>query len=399
MELYKITMKYCHFFYTIIVSTIILLASFIFSSCEEEETEPVIHTSYRTIVVFMPWSSNMKTFFDDNINSIEKAISEGILNNENFVVCISTSQSKALLIELKNRGDVCVRDTLSVIEDADFTKTEHIAKMLADVTREYPAYHYGLIIGAHGMAWVPSSPNVNRAPYHSGNGDKPMTRWFGGLTPDSQIEISSLAEGISKAGLHMDYVLFDDCYMSSVEVAYELRHVTDYLVACPTEVMIYGFPYESCTRYLVGNVDYASLCETFIDFYQSYFVPYGTVAVTDCRVLDELASSVRNMHQNGLLTKNDTIRIQQMDGYSPHLFYDLGDTYDKLCNDSAALAYFHGLLQRAVPFKANTRYYYSANGSIYLINSYSGLTTSEFSANALAETYDSTLWYRDIHRN
>lgn len=382
-----------------VFAAILLFFSSLWMSCEKESIVPEKHVSLRTVIVFMPWSTNMKPYFDDNIISWQKSISEGILHDEHVIVCISTSSTKGLLIELKQQGGECLRDTLCRIEYADFTKTENITRMLVDVSRDFPAMHYGLVVGGHGMAWIPSSSDAKRAPYHSGYGACPLTRWFGGLTPDSQIEISSFAEGIRMAGLHMDYILFDDCFMSSVEVAYELREVTDYLVACPSEIMIVGFPYHLCAKYLVGNVDYASLCETFIDFYQSYFVPYGTVAVTDCRVLDELASSVRNMHQNGLLTKNDTIRIQQMDGYSPHLFYDLGDTYDKLCNDSAALAYFHGLLQRAVPFKANTRYYYSANGSIYLINSYSGLTTSEFSANALAETYDSTLWYRDIHRN
>ena len=80
-------------------------------------------------------------------------------------------------------------------------------------SRDFPAMHYGLVVGGHGMAWVPSSSDAKRAPYHSGYGERPLTRWFGGLTPDSQIEISSFAEGIRMAGLHMDYILFDDCFM------------------------------------------------------------------------------------------------------------------------------------------------------------------------------------------
>lgn len=41
----------------------------------------------------------------------------------------------------------------------------------------------------------------------------------------------------------MEYILFDDCYMSSLEAAYDLRHVTRHLIACPTEIMAYGMPY------------------------------------------------------------------------------------------------------------------------------------------------------------
>lgn len=43
--------------------------------------------------------------------------------------------------------------------------------------------------------------------------------------------------------MKMEYILFDDCYMSSLEAAYDLRHVTRHLIACPTEIMAYGMPY------------------------------------------------------------------------------------------------------------------------------------------------------------
>ena len=58
----------------------------------------------------------------------------------------------------------------------------------------------------------------------------PMTRYFGGLNAQYQTDITTLAKGISNAGLKMEYILFDDCYMSSIEVAYALKDVTDYLI-------------------------------------------------------------------------------------------------------------------------------------------------------------------------
>ena len=47
----------------------------------------------------------------------------------------------------------------------------------------------------------------------------PMTRYFGGLNAQYQTDITTLAKGISNAVLKMEYILFDDCYMSSIEVA------------------------------------------------------------------------------------------------------------------------------------------------------------------------------------
>ncbi len=374
-----------------------LFACFGLSSCESDDDEQEKHVSMRTLVMFMPWSTNLKPYFDENIKSFAKAIEEGILDDEHVVVCISTSPTRALLIELKMNGDTCLYDTLLVMNNVDFTNTANITKMLKDVRGRFPALHYSLVVGGHGMAWIPSSSTTFKAPYHSGYGSHPLTRWFGGLDADTQIEIPSFAESIRRSGLHMDYILFDDCLMSSVEVAYDLRKVTDFLVACPTEVMVDGFPYSQCAKYLVGQVDYKNLCETFLSFYESYFMPCGTVAVTDCRVLDELASSVLQMNLSGKVQYNDTVSIQQMDGYYPPIFYDLGDSYDKMCADSVALSHFHGVLAKAVPYKANTPYYYSEYGGIYKIKSFSGLTTSEFSLNPVVADIVSTSWYMDTH--
>ena len=74
--------------------------------------------------------------------------------------------------------------------------------------------------------------------------------------------------------------------MSSIEAAYYLKDVTHYLIACPTEIMAYGFPYHKCGKYLLGNPDYEKVCKEFYNFYANYESPYGTIAVTDCTNLD-----------------------------------------------------------------------------------------------------------------
>ena len=52
--------------------------------------------------------------------------------------------------------------------------------------------------------------------------------------------------------MSMNYILFDDCYMSTVEVAYDLREVTNYLIASTSEMMAYGMPYHKILKYIIG---------------------------------------------------------------------------------------------------------------------------------------------------
>ena len=61
------------------------------------------------------------------------------------------------------------------------------------------------------------------------------------------MDISELAAAIDGSGVRFDYLLFDACFMSSVEALYDLRRAADYIVASPCEVMAHGFPYTTST--------------------------------------------------------------------------------------------------------------------------------------------------------
>ena len=123
----------------------------------------------------------------------------------------------------------------------------------------------------------------------------------------------------------MEYILFDDCYMSSIEVAYALRHVAEYLIACPTEIMAFGMPYAEIGRYLLGEPDYESICREFYEFYSTYQYPYATFGITDCSELDALASLMREINGQYVFDESQRRDLQPMDGYTPTIFYDYGD--------------------------------------------------------------------------
>ena len=320
----------------------LLLASCLFTSCHDDD-ELIDEPTEQTVIFFMPWSTNMTPYFEQNIADFETAIKGGLLKNERVIVIISSTKSRANVIEL--RQEQGVRDTLMFYSQPDFTQRENITTMLNDVRAIAPACRYSLIVGCHGMGWLPVSTSRARSQYHFERDDVPQTRWFGGFTSEYQIETTTLADAIGDAGMRMEYIMFDDCFMSSVEAAYDLKDVTNYLIGCPTEIMIYGFPYHLCTRHLVGTVDYAALCQTFLDFYSHYTTPCGTIAVTDCRELDALAAIVRDINLTQEFDYALLSDVQRMDGYNPPLFYDLGDYIAHLCADQNLLDAFNRQLE------------------------------------------------------
>lgn len=387
-----------------IVLFLAAITSLFLTSCNKEDWLEELPPNDHTMIVFMPWSSNLQSTFVENIKDLERAVENYQLKSCRVVVAMSTSPTETELFEMSYYRGQAIRDKLITYPHADFTSEAAITTLLNDIKNTVPAPRYSLIIGSHGLGWLPVSATANSrsvrcSVMHYEQTEGPQTRWFGGITPEYQIDVTTLAKAIADASMHMEYILFDDCYMSSVEVAYDLKDVTDYLIACPTEIMKYGFPYYQCTPYLTGTVNYTELCNTFLSFYSSYSVPCGTIAVTDCRELDGLAAIVRDINSNYTFDKNRIAALQTMDGYTPTMFFDFGDYISRLCEDNSLKEQFRKQMEKVVPYKAHTPMYYSAVDNSYrTITAYSGLTTSEPSLSRFTTDHPQTAWYQATHK-
>ncbi len=219
---------------------------------------------------------------------MEACVSKKGLEHERIIVFMSTSTTEATMFEIIYSKGKCERKTLKKYGNPRFTTVEGITGILNDVQEFAPAPVYAMIIGSHGMGWLPADGTQARSLFRMKKyweyQKQPMTRYFGGLTREFQTDVSTLARVITGAGIKMEYILFDDCYMSSVEVAYELKEATRFLIASTSEMMAYGMPYATVGEFLLGSPDYGSLCEGFYDFYSTYeIMPCGTLAVTDTR--------------------------------------------------------------------------------------------------------------------
>ena len=207
--------------------------------------------------------------------------------------------------------------------------------------------------------------------------------------------------------MNPEYILFDDCYMATVEVAYDLRHVTGHLIASTCEMMAYGMPYAEIGQYLLGDTDYEAICQEFYDFYSTYSTPCGTLSVTDCSRLDELAALMYEINTRCEYEGRAEEELQDLDGYRPTIFFDFGDYVRHLCDDVQLTATFEELLVRTVTCKTHTGQYYTSlsgagtDGSgAYPIHTFSGLTISDPSTgHPLASVTDrnNTAWYQATH--
>lgn len=377
----------------------------------------------QTVFMFFPWSNSLLSDFRRTVEDMQTVVAQRSMKDERIMVFMATSEREAVLFELKKQNGRCLTDTLRRYSDRPFTSRQWLTSLFSEVMTLAPASRYGMVVGCHGLAWVPVQGQRNARKrlgsqerideednlykeeridkegepndlMHFEVQDPVTTRFIGGTYPETQIETTDLADAMADAGFHTEYILFDACYMSSVEVAYELKDVTHYLIASPTEVLSYGFPYITMGKHLLGTPNYKGIVDSFISFYSSYNLPYGTVAVTDCTQLDALAAIAQQINAAATeqLVPNG---VQIMDGYSPTLFYDLGHLMSLKDAGTVLTAAFAEQLEKTVPYKGHTgQYFTTLKDAPVDIKHYSGLNTSQGSLNHMADRLSETAWYK-----
>lgn len=382
--------------YKLLKLTFLSLCILCTTACTENEpntpTEPQI--AEKTIFVFMPHSTNLYKYLLDNIAGMKRAIeSNKGLGNTRLVVFIAKDKKQSALINIKYDKGVCKQDTLEKSYSPIYLTTNGRVELLNKVKQYAPANRYAMIVGCHGMGWIPSS-TVFKAK---------KSRYFGGLENGYKIDIDDFAESIKAAGMKMQFILFDDCYMSCMEVAYDLKDVTDYIIASTSEVMDKGMPYHRIYQHLMATEpNYQAVCDNFYDYYTNYSAPYGTIGVTDCRYMDEMVAIMKYINTKHTFDTDRLNNVQDLDGetFTPTIFFDFDDYVRNLCtNDNNTYEQFNAVLQRLVPYKANTNYIFSGNTQRETkVNHFSGITISDPSTRSeIKESKKYTNWWIQTH--
>lgn len=184
--------------------------------------------------------------------------------------------------------------------------------------------------------------------------------------------------------------------MGSVEVAYELRNTTQYMIASPTETMGSGFPYGDITPLLFADeIDYEQVCKCYYDTYIAQgTLETGSIALINTSALDHLAvlcKKLINQYEGHVATES----IQYYDRTTPHVFYDIDD-YMRHISTGEEYTAFAGALAEVIPYKAASSTFLSIP-----IRHYSGLSCYIVgsSGDMLIEDYYAKLeWYNDIYK-
>ena len=399
-----------------------------FTGCSEEafDTDSV---NKQTILVFYPWTGSKSNtgllgYLQNNIDSIcDGIIDRKGLNNSRVLVFLSDKYNHSTLYDLQYDATTksVNRVPLKEYEGTSYASAEGFADILNEVKTQADALNYALIVGVHGCGWTYASdwsrypyyarPSVTRPRDNNFSGiqfgpdpNAPLTRFFGSVSlAENAMDISTLAEGIRESGLKMQYILFDACYMSNIETAYELKDVTNYMIASGSEIMAAGLPYRSMWSYLNSSTpNYSSIVSTSVNFYKNNSsAPFCNLAAIDCRQVEKLASVMKDINAEYQLSASVNLdSIQHLDGFRPNLFYDLETYVDSLHPSGYLLDQFKSQLKLTSKASDHTDEAYTCiySSDSFKIKNYCGITISDPSQHSVAiKGREKTGWWKATH--
>lgn len=377
--------------FRVIALCIAICSLTLFSSCSKDDNDE--KTPVRTMLVYIVSNNSLSSYANITLNELIGGAAKENLNGGHLIVYLDTKNATPALYEIaENSSGVVVQNHVKDYNDQNSCDPAVMKSVINDVISLYPAKSYGLSLWSHGTAWLPSNYNN-------------MLRSFGD-DGGYKMEISDLAAGIPDNVF--DFILFDACYMASIECEYALRNKADYIIASPTETMADSFPYQNILKYFFSDTpDLASAAKGFYDYYNalSGYNQTATVSVVQTSALADLATVMKTILAGKTdsdiygLNLSSMQALEHLSASRASLLYDMSD-FVKAIGTTDQFTQFTTALNKAVIYKAHTaKAFFAAPYASYTINSFCGLSifVQQSAYPTLNTWYQALDWYKAIH--
>lgn len=359
----------------------VLFFAVFFTACHDDhpgEGESV----KRTVIVYLGVDNNFAGEGAEKIATLKK----NWRGSYNGNLLVYSDAGEAVLVRIyEDENGKNVADTIREYGSENSADPLVFKRVLTEVKEQFPADSYGMVVLSHASGWLPQGGLVAPASVISDR--------------NREMELRDFVDAIP---MSLDFIVFDACFMGTIEVAYELKDKVKYVVASPAEVLAPGFVYESMLGHLMkAEPELAAVAKEFFDYYNglSGFWKSATISVVKTDELDAIAEFLAEI---GDVTDSKGINLSEVQtyGYASHLlFMDMGDYISQWAPER--YGQFVKKWERAVVFKAHTPGYYSAgNGSYNKINTYSGLAmyVPQSRYPFLNQEYQKLKWVKAVSR-
>lgn len=364
----------------------LLLLSLCAIACSDEidvpETEdtPLIgdgEEARRMLLLYIVADNNLVNFAQQDLQEVLQAANK-IPNDCYLLAFVDDNKNARILRYFNNGGDCDYKTVHNFGREFASCDTTDMRVVFDWVEQNYPTKQMDLVLWSHGSGWL-RDDNVRLVQQFSYGQDISQ----GDNSDYSRMYIEELAEFLKKTAIKPDRLMFDACFMQGAEVAYAMRNSANWIIASPAELPAFGAPYETLIPLFFDET--ASL-QNIIDAYKVAYNSTETGVVLSavrCSAMQQLADATAVAVKNALYDVSGS-DCRDVFSYLPGAyfakdvslpnFFDMNSVMQKYLSANA-YATWKAALDYAVPYRcANSNWYSYYKGSIYVNNSYSGIS-------------------------
>uniref|UniRef100_UPI0033420858 clostripain-related cysteine peptidase n=1 Tax=Parapedobacter pyrenivorans TaxID=1305674 RepID=UPI0033420858 len=191
----------------------------------------------RTILYYLGADNNLHVEADEKI----EALRLGFPGGDNRLVIykdIPNSVPQLLEIYADKTGENQIRIIKGYPEQNEVVAGD-IQLLLDDIQQLFPAKSYGLILFSHASGWLPQGTLTRPETALLRMGRFPIRTYTIAMDGTSELGLKEFAAAIPDH--FFDFIAFEACFMAGIEVLYELKDKTDYILSSSAEVVSPGF--------------------------------------------------------------------------------------------------------------------------------------------------------------
>lgn len=317
-----------------------ILSATVMYGCSDSEPDKPITTVSRTVLVYMVADNNLSGYASSDIDEMRRGVMNGTgLSGGRLLIYYSGPDKRPRLLEIDRTG----KEQELAVYDAGVSSVsiERMQQVLNDTKALSPADSYGLVLWSHATGWMSETGTIEESRATETGCLNPQSFGYDG-SAGLRMKLSSLADALD--GNHFEFIYFDCCHMATVEVVYELRHVTDRIIASPTELDVEGMPYDLNINRLFASIpDLQGALDNTFDFYDRRYsdgTGYGCcISLLNTTAIENLAAATRAIFDSGIKTPAAYDPVKYFRNETKvHGIYDMNHYITTICSDPQLMA-------------------------------------------------------------
>lgn len=277
---------------TLLCGGVLLLG--IVACSDDEPQEPQSSTASRTVLIYIGGENSLNSFIERNdglghdgdlVEMTEGAAD--VPSNCNLIVYVDDVQLPRIY-KLENIGG---EGQCTLVKEYDEDSSSADPAVLRDVWKyviaQYPAESYGMVMWSHADGWLPANSTVDSRSIIIDNGNNTTSNAGAAMNIPAIKEVLQEVFGSQK----LDFILWDACFMQSIEVAYEMRNTAKWLIGSPAEIPGSGAPYHKIIKpmFASSTPDIEGIVYAYYSYYTDDSTYGALLSAIDTSHLEELA--------------------------------------------------------------------------------------------------------------